>query len=245
LALSQWMAANGWPSCLANFFMNLSDIIDIALQLTAVLIAVVFHEVAHGYIAFRLGDPTAKSLKRLSLNPIRHIDPIGTIILPGILALLKAPIFGFAKPVPVNPMYFKNPYQGMMWVAIGGPITNYILAALSYGVLWIITRFDSLLLLKAFGERTELAEYGVFFLAIFFIINILLGTFNLIPIPPLDGSRVLAYFLPTPGRNLLRQIERYGLFIVLGLMAFGLLQNILEPIVDAALWMLEQLINVS
>ncbi len=225
--------------------MNLSDIIDIALQLTAVLIAVVFHEVAHGYIAFRLGDPTAKSLKRLSLNPIRHIDPIGTILLPGILALLKAPIFGFAKPVPVNPMYFKNPYQGMMWVAIGGPITNFILASLSYGILWIITRFDSLLLLNAFGERTEPIEYGIFFLAIFFIINILLGTFNLIPIPPLDGSRVLAYFLPIQGRNLLRQVERYGLFIVLGLMALGLLQNVLEPIVDAALWMLEQLISVS
>lgn len=222
--------------------MSFSDIIDIALQIIAVLIAVVFHEVAHGYIAFRLGDPTAKLQKRLSLNPVRHIDPVGTILIPAVLALLKAPIFGYAKPVPVNPMYFKHPYQGMMWVAIGGPVTNFILAALSYGVLWFITRADSLLLINAFGERTEPVEYGVFFLAIFFIINIILGTFNLIPVPPLDGSRVLAYFLPMKGRMFLHQVERYGLFIVLGLMMLGLLQKILEPILDAALWALGQLV---
>jgi Zn-dependent protease len=223
--------------------MNPNDIINIVLQIAALMTSVVFHEVAHGLVAYRLGDPTAKSQKRLSLNPIRHIDPIGTIVLPGILALMNAPIFGFAKPVPVNPNYFRHPHRGMMWVAIAGPITNFSLATLTYGVLWLLIQIDpqSITNILDFGIITGLMSQIAFFFIIFFIINIILGLFNLLPIPPLDGSRVLSYFLPDAGRQIMFQIERFGILIVLGLVMFGGLKNALDPIFDWAIWALEQL----
>lgn len=223
--------------------MDVSSISPIVLQVVALLITVVCHEVAHGYVAFRLGDPTAKSLKRLSFNPIRHIDPIGTLALPALLALAHAPIFGFAKPVPINPTYFRNPYQGMMWVALAGPLTNFSLASITYLALWGLLRVwpNGLYQIVETGAYTSVAEYVMFFLVVFFIINIILGTFNLIPLPPLDGSRILAYFVPNGGRLWLRKLERWGFLIVLGLLLLGVLQQILAPIYDWAIWALQQL----
>ena len=201
-------------------------------------------EVAHGLVAYRLGDPTAKRLKRLSLNPLRHIDPIGTVALPALLALVGAPIFGFAKPVPVNPMFFRNPFRGMMQVALAGPLVNFALAAATYVLLWGLASAWPQVLVDVFETETlgTPAEFAVFFLVVFFIINLILGSFNLIPVPPLDGSRVLTYLLPAQGRQVMVRIERFGLFIVLGLMLIGVLPRLLQPIYDGALWLLLRLL---
>lgn len=172
-------------------------------RLPALLIAVTVHEYAHGRVAYALGDPTAKEHGRLSLNPIRHLDPIGS---------LMVVIFGFgwAKPVPVNPGYFKDPRRGMLLVGIAGPLTNFT-AAFALGRLvlpFVPTR----------GVAEILAV--IVFQAVF--INIALGIFNLLPIPPLDGSNVLAAFLPRAMLASYRAIERYGFIIlILLLTVFG------------------------
>ncbi len=226
--------------------MTPAAVLEIGLQLVALLIAALLHEVAHGYVAFRLGDPTAKARGRLSLNPIRHIDPVGTVVLPAVLAFVGAPVFGFAKPVPVQPGYFRNPYQGMMRVAVAGPLTNFLLAAGAYACLWLVNLVapETVLgTLRALETGAGAVNYLAFFLFVFFIINMILGIFNLIPLPPLDGSRVLAYLLPEPGRRLLRRVEPFGFLIVLGLLALGLLQEILYPLLGVAQWFLVLLVS--
>lgn len=155
------------------------------LGIPALLFALTCHEVAHGYVAKRLGDPTASELGRLSLNPLKHISPFGTVIFPLMLRLSGAPfVIGWAKPVPVDPRYFRNPIRGMMWVGMAGPATNFILAAIS-GLLFRLLSSINLGL-------SMLLE----FIFIFMLINLFLGFFNLIPIPPLDGSRIVAAILP-------------------------------------------------
>lgn len=224
--------------------MNLSQVVLLVVQLGALLLAVVCHEVAHGWVAYRLGDPTAKRLKRLSLNPLRHIDPIGTVALPAVLAMLGAPVFGFAKPVPVNPGFFRNPFRGMMQVALAGPLVNFALAAACYALLGGLASTRPTLLSQVFDSETLVTptEFVVFFLVVFFIVNLILGSFNLIPVPPLDGSRALAYVLPLRGRKLMVRLERFGLLIVLGLMLIGVLPRLLEPIYDGAVWLLMRLL---
>lgn len=162
--------------------------------------SVVIHEVAHGYMALKLGDPTAKNQGRLTLNPISHIDLLGSIIIPGMLiASGSSFLIGWAKPVPINPGYFKNPTKGMMWVALAGPASNIVIAIISG------------LILRLFPNSSSLVQVPLILLA---QLNLVLALFNLFPVPPLDGSRVLLYFSSEKVQRWLTQIEPYGILIV-------------------------------
>lgn len=162
------------------------------------------HEVAHGYVAWKLGDPTARQANRLTLNPLAHIDLFGSIILPAMLFLMHSPVlFGWAKPVPFNPWYFRNPRQGIMLVGAAGPLANFALAIFSA------------LLIRLIGAAGGILTT---FLAYLCITNVILGVFNLIPIPPLDGSRVAMGFLPDDWVQLYQRIEPFGIFIIFGLL---------------------------
>ncbi|MGQ9477815.1 MAG: site-2 protease family protein [Candidatus Bipolaricaulia bacterium] len=189
--------------------------IELTLELVVVVfaagLAIILHELAHGWVAYKLGDPTAKLAGRLTLNPLAHIDPVGTILVPGLLLLFatltKAPIilFGWAKPVPINPLYFRRPYRDLMLVGLAGPLLNLGLAGLGLAA-WYPLSYS--------GQA--LPELFILFLAALILINIVLAFYNLIPIPPLDGSRILAYFLPSRGRLFLHRLEPFGLFLALG-----------------------------
>jgi Zn-dependent protease len=170
------------------------------------VIAIVFHEVAHGWTALALGDPTAKERKRLSLNPIRHVDPFGTLILPGLLYLSGLPAFGWAKPVPVIKQRLRNPRFGMMAVAAAGPATNVVLALLGAVALGLLARFAP--------EPSVVAGFATIALYSFILINLMLALFNLLPIPPFDGSHIVEGVLPE------RAARAYGKFRKVG---FGLL----------------------
>ncbi|MBI4743601.1 MAG: site-2 protease family protein [Actinobacteria bacterium] len=196
----------------------MSDLSQLIILLPALILSVIFHEYAHGRVAELLGDPTARNAGRLSLNPIVHIDPFGSIILPIMLISAGSPIiFGSAKPVPINPNYFENPKRGMMYVAIAGPLTNFTLAAASGFLSKLLT----------FPVLGTFLQYLVF-------VNIILGVFNLIPIPPLDGSRVLAGFLTGKPLRTYMSIERYGLFPLLFVLLFlrGILWSIMDPVIS-------------
>ena len=193
--------------CIVTRIMNPDTLF---LALPALVFSIILHEVAHGYAAYRLGDPTAKQSNRLTLNPLAHVDPIGSVVLPLILLLNHSSIlFGWAKPVPFNPYYFRNPKRGIMIVGAAGPLTNFALALIS-GVL--------LTLLVLFGGGVPFIGVVASFLAIFLQTNIALGVFNLIPIPPLDGSRVLYGLLPERWRQPYMSVEPYGIFIIFGLL---------------------------
>ena len=171
-----------------------------------VLISITIHEAAHGYVANLLGDDTAKKLGRVSLNPFKHIDKFGTVILPLILILIKSPfIFGWAKPVPVMFHRLKNPLRDMVIVAIAGPITNIVLAIIAASILSTMQNLSLL-------DNTWLVRTLVNFI----LINIILAVFNMIPIPPLDGGRVAVGLLPKYFSYQLAKLERYGLFIIIG-----------------------------
>jgi len=202
--------------------VNIDRILEIVLSLVAVFTAIVLHEVAHGYVAFRLGDPTARSRGRLTLNPLAHIDPIGTILVPFVLAVLNLPLFGWAKPVPINPNYFRNPFRGMLYVAAAGPGTNIALALVTAGFGRLLLLFvpNSLL----FGPPSLPANLTRA------IYNVLLALFNMIPIPPLDGSRVLTYFLPTAGKRFMLSIEQYGFLILVAVIFLGGVQVIFRAV---------------
>ena len=160
-----------------------------AILVPCLIVAIVFHEVAHGWAALMLGDPTAKEQRRLSLNPIRHVDPIGTLLVPGALALFGGPIFGWAKPVPVNARRLNNPRYGMMAVAAAGPGTNLVLALLGAVVLGVFAGF-------AFNAGEGLPDWAITAGGTFILINVFLALFNLLPIPPFDGSHIVGGLLP-------------------------------------------------
>jgi len=183
-----------------------------------VLFAVTLHEVAHGWAARALGDPTAQKQGRLSLNPLKHVDPIGTLLLPGVLLLLGGFIFGWAKPVPVDMRNFRSPRLDMALVALAGPLSN-LAMALGWGLLFKYA--------VAVGADQGL-WYGLRLMArAGLIINISLMVLNLLPLPPLDGSRVLMGLLPARAAWSYARLEPYGMFILIGLMAAGLLGPIL------------------
>ena len=208
--------------------MTFAGVLEIMLSLIAVFTAIVLHEFSHGYIAFRLGDPTAKTLGRLTLNPLAHIDPIGTILVPIVLVILRSPfLFGWAKPVPVNPNYFRNPYKGMFYVAIAGPLMNIALALGASAIGRLAILITPLSLLYGRGFSAYFVQTIFYLLGFFVIINIILAVFNMLPIPPLDGSRVLTYFLPPEGKRVMMQLERYGFLIVLALLYLGALRGLI------------------
>ncbi len=206
--------------------MDINQIIaQIVLFAPPILLALTLHEFAHGYIALRLGDPTAKAAGRLTLNPLKHLDPIGTIA----IFIIH---FGWAKPVPVNPVYFRNPRQDMLWVALAGPVTNMAVAILSAIVLKVLLFFHSVIPLN------ELL-FALFYpfeqmLVISVKINMVLCIFNFLPIPPLDGSRILMGLLPDDLARSYASIEKYG-FIILLILAFsGLLSKLIFPVIHFA-----------
>lgn len=187
----------------------------------ALVIAIVFHEVAHGWAALALGDPTAKERRRLSLNPIRHVDPLGTLIVPGMLALAGAPVFGWAKPVPVIKERLDNPRFGMMAVAAAGPATNFVLAAIGAIALGVLMG-------SVAGSNAPVAAEGYTYgpwvqylsmaLLTFMSVNLFLGLFNLLPIPPFDGSHIVEGLLPPRAAKVYERLRPLGfpmLFILL------------------------------
>jgi Zn-dependent protease len=185
-----------------------------------VLFAITLHEVAHGWMARYFGDRTAEMLGRLSLNPLRHIDPIGTVLVPGLLLAVGGPLFGWAKAVPVATSVLRNPRRAMVLVALAGPAANLFMAVVWCAVLGAILRVNGNQTLD--GWIALMAQAGI-------LINVVLAVFNLLPIPPLDGGRVLAGLLPPHLSARLEKIEPVGLFIVLGLSAFGLLGWLFNP----------------
>ena len=185
------------------------QIITLALPL---IVAIVFHEVAHGLAAKALGDPTASEAKRLSLNPFRHVDPVGTIILPGILALAKLPVFGWAKPVPVNKWRLRNPRVGMMIVAAAGPASNIAMAVLGAVALGLTARLPG-----AQGGTVWVRE-SVQILLAFIQINLFLALFNLLPIPPFDGSHIVEGLLPERAAAAYGRVRQVGFALVLVLL---------------------------
>jgi Zn-dependent protease len=226
--------------------MTIETILSTVLSLIAVFMAIVFHEVAHGLVAARLGDPTAKSGGRLSLNPLAHVDPIGTVLVPLTLAVLRifAPqtvLFGWAKPVPVNPNYFRNPFRGMLYVALAGPGANLVLGA-SAAILGRLLFFAipgltrTLILREGLGANALHAAF--FVLGMFVIYCVILAAFNMIPIPPLDGSRVLTYFLPPSGRKVMLSLERYGFMILIAIIFLGGLDFVFAGVAPLWGWLL-------
>jgi Zn-dependent protease len=187
--------------------LNIS-LYGISVWVLPVLIAITFHEAAHGFAARRLGDDTAWKLGRVTFNPLKHIDPFGTIILPGVLLLAHSPfLFGYAKPVPVNFRNLRHPRLDMVWVALAGPVTNIILATAA------ALAFHAVPFIPAGA-----AQWTFDNLKNAFLINIVLAIFNMMPIPPLDGGRVAVGLLPRPLAYPLSRLEPYGMLILIGLL---------------------------
>jgi len=208
---------------------------QLSLWAVPILAAVVLHELAHGYVAFRLGDPTAARLGRLTLNPFAHVDLFGTVLLPLILLFTGAPfLFGYAKPVPVNFLNLRNPRRGMVLVALAGPGMNLLLAglsALAFRSLLSLHIPDNELLTSNLAVIALMAKYSV-------AINVSLAVFNLLPLPPLDGGRAATGLLPRLPALALARLEPYGMLILLMLLMTGLLDHFLRPMTTLLLHVL-------
>ncbi|MBQ6454577.1 MAG: site-2 protease family protein [Eggerthellaceae bacterium] len=173
--------------------------------------AIVLHEVSHGFAAYRLGDPTAKSAGRLSLNPLKHIDPFGTVIMPALLMMMGWPVFGYAKPVPYNPMYFKDKRRGDLIVGLAGPAANLVLALIGAGITWALWPLVTGSNGQAMLANSFFQNFYLMFLPMFVLINLYLMFFNLLPIPPLDGSSIFAFILPERFLPQYYRIQQYAL----------------------------------
>jgi Zn-dependent protease len=200
----------------------LKDPLAFILIAIPLLYAIIFHELAHGWVADRMGDPTAKSLGRLSLNPLKHLDPVGT-------TMLFIFGFGWAKPVPVNFNRLHDRRKGMIWVSSAGIIANMLLA---FGALFL----DQLLSPSPSGMMAQLLYY-------FAKINIMLAAFNLIPLPPLDGSKILMGFASQAIQNQLFRLEKYGFFIIIGLLYLGVLNPVINFFQSMILWVINLLLH--
>ncbi len=190
------------------------------ISVVVLLFSVIVHEVAHGFVAYKRGDSTAKLMGRLTLNPIYHIDIFGSIILPACLLLVGAPAFGWAKPVPVNMYNLKNPKRDMIFVSLAGVTANFLLAVIAGAIMFII---------RSSGAEVSVLYSIYIIMQYVIVINIVLMIFNLIPIPPLDGSRVVLFLLPRDLAQKYAKIERYGFWIILILLMTNVLWKIIAP----------------
>lgn len=190
--------------------MTSTMILKYAFTILAFVPAIVLHEVAHGYMAMKLGDPTAKRSGRLSLNPLKHVDPFGTVILPLCLMIMNMPVFGYAKPVPYNPAYFKDTRKGDFLVGMAGPLANLIQACLAGAIMWALLPVS-----KSFMTNEFLLYLYYYFLPQYIIINLYLMFFNLIPVPPLDGSSIIALFVPKSKLPQWYAIQAYALPVLI------------------------------
>jgi len=213
-----------------------------AILIPCLVIAIVFHEVAHGWTALALGDPTAKEQRRLSLNPIRHVDPVGTLIVPGALALFGGPVFGWAKPVPVRKNRLDNPRYGMMAVAAAGPGSNLLLAGVGAIALGLVA---TTLTLPPSGAM----EWVLTGLNYFIVINIFLALFNLLPIPPFDGSHIVEGLLPRSMAAQYARLQQVGMFLLIALIAItwafpdsGIIETVVWPPVE---WLREKYLTLA
>lgn len=219
------------------------DTLTLALILIPCLVvAIVFHEVAHGWVALALGDTTARDMGRLTLNPIRHVDPVGTLLVPGALALFGGPIFGWAKPVPVNQRRLDNPRYGMMAVAAAGPGTNILLALLAAILFGIVAGF-------AINWGVMVPEWLMTAFASFILINAFLALFNMLPIPPFDGSHIVGGLLPPSWARHWQKLQALGMLLIVVLIAATWafpearwIETVLFPPVE---WLVERFYAVS
>lgn len=198
----------------------MSDFALGVLQFLLFIPAVVLHEYAHGWVSYKLGDPTAKMAGRLTLNPIKHVDPVGTVILPAIMALGGGPVFGYAKGVPINPHYYKDYRKGMMISGLAGPATNVLLTLLSTALFWALWLGADLIAGSLNAASVEVLNWVLYGLQVFALINLSLTFFNLIPMPPLDGSRVLPLFLSDRALASYHRFERQGMLIFIAVVFF-------------------------
>ena len=225
----------------------IAKILGVAVIAVPAILAITLHEAAHGYAALTFGDPTAKEAGRLSFNPIRHVDPMGTIILPGLLLLSSAPfLFGWAKPVPVNFNRLRAPRRDMVWVALAGPGMNIGIAILSALFLHLVPETPGL----TGSVVTAALQYSIF-------INVILAVFNMIPLPPLDGGRVAVGLLPLPLARRLARTEKYGIFLLLGVLIgfpwlgstigveLNLFADLILPIVDSVVEVITFLTGIT
>ncbi|HJU20863.1 MAG TPA: site-2 protease family protein [Casimicrobiaceae bacterium] len=209
----------------------------IVLWAVPVVLAITLHEAAHGYVARHFGDHTAEAQGRITLNPLAHIDPVGTILLPGILLLaakLGGPgfVFGWAKPVPVNFGNLRNPKRDMLWVAAAGPAAN-----LAMAIGWaLVLKLSVTQGAMESALIVTMAKAGI-------SVNLVLMALNLLPVPPLDGGRIAVSLLPLRAARAWSRLEPFGFFIIIGLLAFGLLNDVMEPILRAAEWLLQALLS--
>jgi Zn-dependent protease len=217
---------------------QLADVIrQLALWAVPVLAAIIFHEVAHGAVALRLGDDTALRMGRLTLNPLPHIHPIGTVLMPALLLIVGAPVFGYARPVPVDYSRLRNPRRDMVLVALAGPLTNFVLATVS---AIVFRRLDAALAgtdapqALATGVLVPLAHMAYYSV----LVNVMLGVFNLLPIPPLDGGRVLTGILPYAQARMVAALEPFGFLILVFLLMTRSLGAILRTPVSLLLQVL-------
>jgi Zn-dependent protease len=188
----------------------------IILLTPPILLALTAHECAHGWVASRLGDPTAKMLGRLTLNPLKHLDPIGTLV------FFLTGMFGWAKPVPINARYFKDPGNGLMWVSLAGPVTNLFLAAIFAFIYKLF--FIGGPLQGIYMPIVAMVELSI-------VLNVALAIFNLIPVPPLDGSKVLQNLLPPDKAMAFSRVEPYGFIILIVLLMTGIIHMVVSPLV--------------
>jgi Zn-dependent protease len=199
-----------------------------------VVLAITLHEAAHGYVARMFGDQTAWMLGRVTLNPLKHIDPVGTILVPGVMLLTGVPfLFGWAKPVPVNFGNLRNPKRDMLWVAAAGPASNFIMA-IGWALLAVFVAPDGA---WASDSLFAMARAG-------YQINLLLMALNLLPIPPLDGGRIAVSLLPRDASNALARVEPYGMFIILALVVIpGALSTVIYPLRNAADFLISAIVR--
>ncbi len=217
-------------------FSELSPVQLFTVAVLPTLFAIVVHEVSHGWVALRLGDTTAYAAGRLTLNPLKHIDPIGTILVPAILILTLGFAFGWAKPVPINWKNLRHPKRDIALVAAAGPGANLVMA-----IVWALLVKTGMLLPQDLFISDPLIYMGSFGI----LINTVLMVFNLVPIPPTDGGRILTSLLPPHMAYRISKIEPYGMFILVGLLFSGILWKLIGPLIQAVMLIIQRLVGLG